>query len=62
MMVLVLTTQVPVLFMTATGTTSIVEQIEEMTGLSFDRQKNVFWPSPEEMSSRVQYISFSLTH
>jgi hypothetical protein len=43
--------------MTATGTRSIVEQIEEMMGLSFDQQKNVVWPSPEEMSEVLLYKS-----
>lgn len=55
------TTRVPVVFMTATATKVLVEQLEKITGLSFDRHLNVFWPNPKDMKSRVQYIGFSLT-
>jgi hypothetical protein len=55
------TTRVPVLFMTATATERILEQLEKMTGLVFNRDLNIFWPNPIEMMHRVQKISFTVT-
>jgi superfamily II DNA helicase RecQ len=54
------TTQVPLLFMTATCTKRILSTIELMSGLLFDTQVNVFWPTPDAMAHRhvlldVQY-------
>ena len=42
-------TSVPILFMTATCTASIVERVKAMTGLLFDQMDNVFWPCPLDM-------------
>jgi superfamily II DNA helicase RecQ len=36
---------VPILFMTATGTRQMVDELETLTGLSFDRENDIFWPS-----------------
>jgi superfamily II DNA helicase RecQ len=54
-------TKVPILFMTATCTSSIVDRIEEMTRLSFNRHENVFWPGPNDMGHRHVFLDVVYT-
>jgi superfamily II DNA helicase RecQ len=54
-------TKVPILFMTATCTEAIVDRVESMTRLSFDRLNNVFWPCPMEMGHRHVYLDVVYT-
>jgi hypothetical protein len=54
-------TKVPILFMTATCTEAIVERVEAMSGLKFDRDTNVFWPSPEDMGHRHVFLDVAYT-
>jgi superfamily II DNA helicase RecQ len=56
---------IPILFMTATCTKSIVETVERIVGFMFDKDSNVFWPQPDEMQHRqvlldVQYSTQAL--
>jgi hypothetical protein len=53
---------VPILFMTATATETIINQITLLTGLSFDTSLNVFWPTPLQMRRRVCTIKFYITN
>jgi superfamily II DNA helicase RecQ len=57
---------VPVLFMTATSNKTMLDQIELLSGLRFDRSNNVFWPTTDAMKHqnicvRVSYASYPLT-
>jgi hypothetical protein len=57
---------VPILFMTATCTKSIVETVEKIIGFSINKDLNVFWPTPAEMQHRqvsldVQYSTQALS-
>jgi superfamily II DNA helicase RecQ len=54
-------TKVPILFMTATCTASIVDRVEAMTCLSFNRVDNVFWPCPIEMGHRHVHLDVVYT-
>ena len=46
-------TKVTILFMTATCTVEIFEQVQSLTGIPFYQDKrNVFWPSPTGMANR----------
>jgi hypothetical protein len=40
---------VPILFMTATCTKSIVDTVKKIIGFTNDKDLNVFWPCPAEM-------------
>jgi hypothetical protein len=43
----------PVLFMTATGTKQMVDELEKLTSLQFRKPENILWPSrPAEFSRR----------
>jgi hypothetical protein len=53
-------TKIPILFMTATATTTILEQTSLLTGLSFSR-RNIFWPGPAHMLQRRCQIEFVMT-
>jgi superfamily II DNA helicase RecQ len=55
------TTKIPILFMTGTCTKTIVETIEKITGLLFDKQKNIYWPSALEMSHRHVFLDVAYT-
>jgi hypothetical protein len=52
--------RIPILFMTATATTTILEQTTLLTGLIFCR-RNIFWPGPSHMLQRRCQIEFVLT-
>jgi superfamily II DNA helicase RecQ len=59
-------TSVPVLFMTATCNKTMLDQIELLSGLRFDRSNNIFWPTADAMKHRngcvrVSYTSYPLT-
>jgi hypothetical protein len=54
-------TKVPILFMTATCTKAIVDRVEVMSGLTFDRDVNVFWPQPEDMVHRHVFLEVAYT-
>jgi superfamily II DNA helicase RecQ len=54
-------TKVPILFMTATCTEAIVDRVEAMSGLTFNRDTGVFWPEPEEMSHRHVFLEVAYT-
>jgi superfamily II DNA helicase RecQ len=56
---------IPILFMTATCTKSIVDTVEKIVGFLFDKDWNVFWPQPKEMHHHqllldVQYSTQTL--
>ena len=56
---------IPILFMTATCTKSIVDTVEKIVGFMFDKDSNIFWPRPDEMQHRqvlldVQYSTQAL--
>jgi hypothetical protein len=53
-------TRIPILFMTATATTTILEQTTLLTGLIFCR-RNIFWPGPSHMLQRRCQIEFVMT-
>ena len=45
---------IPTLFMTATCTVDMVQQLEKLTGLVFDPAKtNIFWPGPQVMMNNT---------
>eukprot|EP00550_Attheya_septentrionalis_P003008 CAMPEP_0198281358 /NCGR_PEP_ID=MMETSP1449-20131203/1336_1 /TAXON_ID=420275 /ORGANISM="Attheya septentrionalis, Strain CCMP2084" /LENGTH=664 /DNA_ID=CAMNT_0043977123 /DNA_START=30 /DNA_END=2020 /DNA_ORIENTATION=+ len=46
-------TYCPILIMTATCTKSVVNQFEQMTGLTFSKPNNIFWPNPIGMQRRT---------
>jgi hypothetical protein len=55
------TTKIPILVMTGACTKTIVETIEKITGLVFDKQRNIYWPSAMEMSHRHVFLDVAYT-
>jgi hypothetical protein len=53
-------TKIPVLFMTATSTTTILRQLESLTGFEF-AMENVFWPPAPLMLEPKVRMSFQFT-
>ena len=53
--------RIPILFMTATASTTILEQTTLLTGLTFCR-RNIFWPGPAHMLQRRCQIEFVMTN
>jgi hypothetical protein len=52
--------RIPILFMTATATTTILSQTTLLTGLVFSR-RNIFWPGPNDMLQRRCQFEFLMT-
>jgi superfamily II DNA helicase RecQ len=52
--------KIPILFMTATATKTILEQTTLLTGLTFCK-RNIFWPGPSHMLQRRCQIEFIMT-
>ena len=56
-------TKIPVLFMTATCTVQMFEQLQTLTGLTFQKDKlNVFWPDSVSMQKRNIYTRVMYTN
>lgn len=54
-------TKCPILFMTATSNKTHLEQVEAMTGLVFDKTRNLLWPTADELVQRNVYIHVDMT-
>ena len=49
-------TTIPILFMTATCTKTVVDVIASVTGLNFETDINVFWPSSSSMTHQHVFL------
>eukprot|EP00978_Attheya_sp_CCMP212_P033346 scaffold134081_cov81-Attheya_sp.AAC.1 len=54
-------THCPILVMTGTCTKSVINQFEEMSGITFSKPSNIFWPDAAGMQRRTSAIRLHVT-